>query len=95
MSGCNTQYLSDHRQYADLPADQQAEPAPASAQLFRYFANGKTTVDVATQTSDSWLDEDEEPGQEEIEGGPELVVTGTGIDTLQIAQVSTCLERRL
>lgn len=63
-----------------------------SANLLRYFSNGKTTVDVATQTSNSWIDEDEEDDGQEVEGAPELVVTGLGMAALKSQQVSTLLS---
>ncbi|KAK9861201.1 hypothetical protein WJX84_003415 [Apatococcus fuscideae] len=80
VSGCNTQYLPQQSRPLN---DALAGPASASATLLRYFSHGKTTVDVATQTSNSWIDDGEDEGQEEVEGAPDLVVTGLGIESLK------------
>lgn len=91
VSGCNTQYLPQPGSFRDVQTDPSAGPAPVSANLLRYFSNGKTTVDVATQTSISWTDEDEEEEGQEVEGAEELVVTGLGMAALKAQQVSSLL----
>ncbi|KAK9865489.1 hypothetical protein WJX84_004357 [Apatococcus fuscideae] len=91
-SGCNTQYLPEQASFREAAADPSAGAAPVSATLLRYFSNGKTTVDVATQTSNSWIDDDEDDGQE-VEGAPELVVTGLGVEALKSQQEATCEDQ--